>query len=127
MLKKLAILIVLLPCSLMAKNHCAFIDELEKILKTDPVASANQSIYTSKGKFLSVGNGYSPARPGFKTNEEMICAMQYHGFNMVWAGGDVMGCKNQSSLAQAVEIYARTYNQQVKATLIEQGSYQCAL
>ncbi|MES9972261.1 MAG: hypothetical protein ABW092_19685 [Candidatus Thiodiazotropha sp.] len=120
-------ILLLFSYAVEAQDPCAFISELEKILKTDPVKSAEEHLYTAEGHFLSVGNGFTSARPGFENSEEMVCVMNKHGFNMIWAGGDVIACENQKELGKAVEYYAKQYNQKVKAMLSAQGSYQCTL
>src|SRR5690554_2363820 len=106
MSRYLVALLLMAPCTAITQDHCAYINELERILKTDPELSAEKSALAQPGKFLSVGNGYAPARPGFESTEEMVCVMKSHGFDMIWAGGDVLGCENQREFGQKIEAYA---------------------
>jgi len=132
-LTRFSILIILIYVSFVSSigadtlEYCSFMEDLERILTTDPEESAMANEFTKPGHFLSVGNGYAPARPGFSGNDEVRCVMEKHGFDMVWAGADVMACEGQHELGKKVEEYATQYNRKIKASLIVEGLYECSM
>jgi len=108
-------------------QDCSYLDEVEKVLATDPIVAAKSAQFTSLGEFMAVGTGIAAPTPGLPSGEEWKCISETHGFTMIWAGGDVMYCEEQSALGAELEHYAAAYNSALRDLLIAKGEYHCAM
>jgi hypothetical protein len=112
---------------ILANEQCDFLINVKSILMTNPVIEAKLAIEYNDLKFVGVGDGRAPSRPGFTSGNEETCVMLKHEFNYIDAGFDHIRCKSQREFSKKLNEYASEYNKLIKNAHIEQGSYQCAI